>query len=795
MTIKAMRFEINNCAAVLLGFLLLAARPMASELPGLTESVVRAEKAEIPLADKARQFLAERDGEVARVWIYLTDKGINGRSEFESVASSVTLTERALNRRRKVNRDHILFVDLPVLPSYITSLTFRGVKIRQVSRWLNAVSAEVAHDQLDQIAALPFVGKIEPIALGQGYDPELINNTRSEMGTTAALDYGMATGQLGMINVAAAHDLGFTGEGVTLTILDTGFRKNHDAFVRTLNEGRLLAEHDFIHNDGNTSNEVGESSRQWDHGTLIWSVAAGNDPGHLMGPAYKASIILGKTEVVDSETPIEEDFWVAALEWADSIGTDVVTSSLVYSDWYDSEDFDGQTAVTTIAANMADALGIVICNAIGNNGPGPTSMGAPADAENILSVGAVDAVGRLMGFSSRGPTSDGRIKPDVLAQGQLTWAASTDASSRYTTANGTSLSTPLIAGAACLMVEARPSFSPALIREALRATASYANIPSNDSGYGIIDLGKALKWPVRFDADTTSGEAPATVNFSDLSWVTPDTRIWDFGDGTTSTEPFPVHVYEDPGTYTVSLSIGTTLGQFADTVTAMISVHADTLEAPHVTIEGNVPNRIDIVARNFLPLKELVIPFNWDGPLELAFDSFSTVGLRTEQFGIQTVTGFDGGNDRASISLSASGAPPLALGFGPVLSLYFSTDQPTSNESNPIRLVGYGSHQPRFLSEAVDYEPAVVDGSILIDCCAGRVGDVNGDGVDEPTLMDIVALIDFLFISGLEPPCLREADLNQSGGQDVITEDITIGDVGVLLDYLYFTNSALLECL
>jgi subtilisin family serine protease len=415
----------------------------------LSENPVVREKAAQVLTDRVRQYLEDRDGDTVKVWVFFTDKQVYSKSDFQSLASSVTISERALRRRAKVGMDKVVFADLPVSQSYADRITGVGAKLRRVSKWLNAASFEVSRDLLDEIADLPFVASVKPVI---GYKKEYPVEQEDvrlpvppESQAVDALSYGESYGQLNQINIPALHDLGYAGQGVTLAVFDTGYRKSHEAFAQAYLDGRVLAEWDFIFDDGNTANEGEDVSSQWNHGTSTWSIAGGMKDGKIYGPAYEANFILAKTEDLRSETPVEEDNWVAALEWVDSIGADVVTSSLGYIDWYTYADKDGQTAVTTIAANTADSLGIVLCNSVGNEGPNPGTLNTPSDAFNILSTGAVNINGLLASFSSRGSTYDGRTKPEVCAMGVNNRKASAGSDASYSNGNGTSYSCPLVA--------------------------------------------------------------------------------------------------------------------------------------------------------------------------------------------------------------------------------------------------------------------------------------------------------------------------------------------------------------
>jgi serine protease AprX len=216
----------------------------------------------------------------------------------------------------------------------------------------------------------------------------------------------------------------------------------------------------------------------------------------MAGPAFGADFILAKTEDDRSETPIEEDYWVAGIEWAESLGAEVVSSSLGYTDWYAFKDMDGKTAVTTRAAERASALGVVVVNAAGNERRNAWAhIIAPADGPSVIAVGAVDSAGTIASFSSPGPSSDGRIKPEVCAWGvsNLVAANRTDGGDVYTRGSGTSYATPLVAGVAALLLEAHRDWTPAQVRAALTGTATNAAKPNNDYGWGIVNAAAAVK--------------------------------------------------------------------------------------------------------------------------------------------------------------------------------------------------------------------------------------------------------------------------------------------------------------
>ncbi|MGB2805812.1 MAG: S8 family serine peptidase [Candidatus Zixiibacteriota bacterium] len=459
--------------------------------------------------------------EKVKVWVFFTDKGF---VDVESYRSAVTqaenaLTTRAARRRAKTMKQSLVdFRDLQVNQAYIDRIMDFEAQFRHRSRWLNAASFEIPVSDLDEISKLSFVRSIKPVLTGKRKPVRIEPPPHEPLQGKGLLDlnYGASYGQLQQLNIPAVHNMGYYGQGVLVCMLDTGFRTDHQAFQPAYSEGRVLAEWDFVNNDGNTQNEVGDPSSSHNHGTLTWSALGGAASGYLYGPAYGADFIIAKTEDVSIEEPIEEDNWEAGMEWADSIGAGVISSSLAYIDWYFYSDMDGNTAVTTIAADIAAQLGIVVCNAMANAGPGSGTLHAPADADSIVACGAVYSDGEIVYFSSRGPTFDGRIKPEVCAQGVSTRCASASSPSSYTYANGTSLSTPLIGGAAAVILSAHPGWTPMQVREALMMSGDHALFPDNNYGWGVPDILAAIQYSFYLTGDVTGDEK---INVSDVVFL------------------------------------------------------------------------------------------------------------------------------------------------------------------------------------------------------------------------------------------------------------------------------------
>jgi len=369
----------------------------------------------------------------------------------------------------------------PVSPAHMARIKDAGFRIRHASRFLNAVSVYVADpEQLSMLEDLPFVTTTRPVATAPHHR---VPDSNPPLARSPVLDYGPATTQNDMLNIPLFHQRGYDGSGVLIAVFDTGFLLDHEVFDHL----DLTAQYDFI--DG----EVNASGPGHEHGINVLSVLGGYAPDQLIGPAYQASYLLARTEDAYSESRVEEDNWVAALEWADSLGADIVSSSLNYFQDFDdpSEDYplsalDGQTTITARAANIAASRGILVVNAAGNEGPGTSSLWPPADSPHVLAVGSINQIGSLSSFSGRGPTYDGRTKPDVVAQGSAVYMATSV--NGYTYGNGTSFSTPQIAGLAALLLQANPTLHPDSVISIFQASGDRTNAPDNDYGWGLPDL-------------------------------------------------------------------------------------------------------------------------------------------------------------------------------------------------------------------------------------------------------------------------------------------------------------------
>ena len=438
-------------------------------------------------------------------WIFLTDKANGQNARVIWQASSFLHNDDEL--------------DLPVDPAYIARIEAAGLKLRTHSHWLNAISVEATSQERDWLAEQTFVRDIRPV---MKFRRTPVPDVAIAQKAIVQADYGLAFEQLAQIEVVPLHNMGYRGEGVRIGLLDSGFDySGHTAFGNM----RLVAERDFVNGDDVVSNQDGQvvtgdesTSDQNSHGTQVLSLMAGYDPGRFIGAAPNAEYILAKTEDIAQEVQIEEDRWVAGLEWVVAMGAQVVNSSLGYNIWDDGSgytfaDLDGQTALTSQAAALAVRRGVVVVVAAGNEGDNDWRyVTVPADVDGVISVGAVarapqgaNALPEIAAFSSRGPTADGRIKPDVVAPGGFVRVVSS--AEDYVNNRGTSFAAPLISGACALLLQIHPQWGPAEILAALKETAVDLGDAGPDTtyGWGLVDALAASGQAVDTPEQTVAG--------------------------------------------------------------------------------------------------------------------------------------------------------------------------------------------------------------------------------------------------------------------------------------------------
>jgi subtilisin family serine protease len=471
------------------------------------------------------------------VWVEFADKGETGPADLaERLAEAEReLTPAARHRREKAHVTPLVdWLDLPLEPEYVRRVQALGFEVYGQSRWFNRVAVHAGGVRLGELALLPFVRNVAPVELAQPRQPEPSRAVESgpvptapgRFATPSAAQvlYGQTRTQLLRLNVPAVHDSGYIGTGVKVCMLDDGFNwyRKHEA-LRPISVGLTR---DFIRGGSDVQDTL-ISPQLFEHGTTTLSVLAGRKVGVYIGPGYGANLILGRTEDSGSEKPVEMVYWGMGAEWADSLGADIISSSLGYN-LFDKNAggditypmLDGHTTVVTRAAEIAAAKGILIVNSAGNDGSHAYvgyKINAPSDTngDSLLAVGAVDSLGVLAWFSSKGPTYDGRIKPDLTAQGVdvLTADPFTPDPTGYQRADGTSYSAPLVAGLAACLMQARPTWPPVLIIQALKRTASRASQPDTLLGWGIPNGLAALRYvPDTLHVPGVSG--PLSLHFS-----------------------------------------------------------------------------------------------------------------------------------------------------------------------------------------------------------------------------------------------------------------------------------------
>jgi hypothetical protein len=454
-----------------------------------------------------------------KYWVQFTDKD---NSPYNVNNPEAFLTQRSIDRRVKQGIA-IVENDIPVNSTYIQAVKNLGATILTTSRWFNSVTVYTTDPAVvTAINNLPFVksiqkigGKTEadgspdlskkPFFINERYACPSPQDHLKATGAANSYDYGAAYNQIHMLNGEFLHNLGYDGDGMVIAVQDAGFENanNLPAFDSLWDNGRILGYKDFVEPSG-----VNIFSAHA-HGTMVLSTMGGYLPGEYVGTAPQASYWLLRSEDGDTEYLIEELNWASAAEFADSVGADVINSSLGYTEFDDPsqnhtyEDMDGNTTPITIAADMAMSKGMIVVNSAGNSGNSPWHyIGAPADGDSVFSIGAVDENGNYASFSSVGPTYDGRLKPNVVAQGSGTAICVPGGGVSF--GSGTSFSSPITAGMVACLWQVYPGARNMEVLQAIEKSASLYGNPDYEMGNGIPDYGLA------YGLLTTTSPRPVT---------------------------------------------------------------------------------------------------------------------------------------------------------------------------------------------------------------------------------------------------------------------------------------------
>jgi hypothetical protein len=424
--------------------------------------------------------------------LILTDKG---NSPYSIEHPEEFLSQKSIDRRerQKLSIDE---TDLPIDPAYFNALVEAGASIQTYSKWVSTIVVKVSNEAImNTIGQLPFVENFYPV--WRGYIPydETVITSKMVLNDSLILSddriniYGNGFSQIKLHNGQTLHNLGFKGENITIAVLDGGFTNANN--LNHLDQSKIIGVKNFTHE---TENPLGGTM---DHGTRVLSCMLANTPGKFVGTAPMANYYLFKTEANTSEYPVEEDYWIAGLEYADSIGVDVVTSSLGYFVFDDPlmnhqlSELNGVTVPASRAASMGVSKGMVLLNSAGNEGY--SSWGKiifPSDAANVITVGSVASDSIRSSFSSLGFTSDGRVKPDVMAMGSGSTVVS--AQGEITQSNGTSFSCPIMAGLTACLWQALPHLSSLELVALIREAANRYEDPNPEYGYGISNVYNAF---------------------------------------------------------------------------------------------------------------------------------------------------------------------------------------------------------------------------------------------------------------------------------------------------------------
>lgn len=432
--------------------------------------------------------------------VFFTDK----ENVQASIANPIAiLTQAAIDR--KFNQGIAIDErDVPLNETYKATVSNSpGITVLAKSKWMNAVYVQGTQTQIENLNDLSFVSEVEYMdsSLNANFQKAFpTDKFEIETSERVVYNYGAAENQTQMINADYLHEQGYTGEGIIVAFMDNGYPNvlTNPAYATLRDEGRLLGYYDFV-------DRVEDPTGTGTHGTHTLSNAAAILDQQFVGTGPQASYYLFVTEDGRQESPVEEAYWVEALERADSLGVYVTNTSLGYQAFdnpnydYQYSDLDGQTTIGARGASHGYDKGLINVTSAGNSGANFGYVGSPGDSPGTFTVGAVDDNENYASFSSYGPTYDGRVKPDVMAQGRS--AAIVDYNGAVTTSNGTSFSSPIIAGAVASLWQAFPHRSNEVIMQVIRESSSLYNSPTDEMGYGIPDFNEALNMLIQLDID------------------------------------------------------------------------------------------------------------------------------------------------------------------------------------------------------------------------------------------------------------------------------------------------------
>lgn len=424
--------------------------------------------------------------------LYLRDKDLQ-HTPFSVNRPEQFLSARSIERRKRQGLP-VDVTDLPIAPAYLDSVSRTGIEIVGQSKWNNTLLVKIHKEkELNKLNSLSFITKkLKVFSSPDSITERKRSSFRKELNSweSVPIHYGAAAEQLKSLGGQRIHERGFYGNGMMIAVFDGGFM-NVDR-IPALHGVKLAGLKDFV---VPKSNNIFE---EMEHGTMVLSTMAANAPNLYVGVAPEAQYVLVRCEDERTESLAEEDYWASAAEYADSLGVDVINSSLGYHDFDDVKtnhlywEQDGETTLISHTASMCADKGIICVNSAGNDGMGVwKKINFPADAKNILTVGSINEQGKNAAFSAVGPTADGRIKPDVMAYGSPTSVIT--GRGAIINDNGTSFSSPLIAGMTACLWQALPHKTAKQIIKLVKMAGNNQQHPDNIYGYGVPDFWKAYQ--------------------------------------------------------------------------------------------------------------------------------------------------------------------------------------------------------------------------------------------------------------------------------------------------------------